>query len=97
MVALATVYLWRVYRGAAGELAVPRWFARLGHLLTLLVAITVLVGIVTTGSGPHAGDSGAGRNGLDPAILQHVHARSEERRVGKECVSKCRSRWSPYH
>src|SRR3546814_19807323 len=27
----------------------------------------------------------------DPAI------RSEERRVGKECVRKCRSQWSPYH
>src|SRR3546814_13961132 len=31
----------------------------------------------------------------------HVEAerreRSEERRVGKECVSTCRSRWSPYH
>src|SRR3546814_3460241 len=26
----------------------------------------------------------------------HYH-RSEERRVGKECVSTCRSRWSPYH
>src|SRR3546814_14884604 len=25
------------------------------------------------------------------------NARSEERRVGKECVSQCRSRWSPYH
>src|SRR3546814_16001099 len=25
------------------------------------------------------------------------HQRSEERRVGKECVSTCRSRWSPYH
>src|SRR3546814_5325644 len=25
------------------------------------------------------------------------HERSEERRVGKECVSTCRSRWSPYH
>src|SRR3546814_19166159 len=25
------------------------------------------------------------------------HCRSEERRVGKECVSTCRSRWSPYH
>src|SRR3546814_15773197 len=25
------------------------------------------------------------------------HSRSEERRVGKECVSTCRSRWSPYH
>src|SRR3546814_11274165 len=27
-------------------------------------------------------------------LAQH---RSEERRVGKECVSTCRSRWSPYH
>src|SRR3546814_12308188 len=26
-----------------------------------------------------------------------VQVRSEERRVGKECVSTCRSRWSPYH
>src|SRR3546814_5873423 len=26
-----------------------------------------------------------------------THTRSEERRVGKECVSTCRSRWSPYH
>ena len=24
-------------------------------------------------------------------------ARSEERRVGKECITRCRSRWSPYH
>src|SRR3546814_6263110 len=29
--------------------------------------------------------------------LQHMLHRSEERRVGKECVSTCRSRWSPYH
>src|SRR3546814_13262121 len=26
-----------------------------------------------------------------------TNTRSEERRVGKECVSTCRSRWSPYH
>src|SRR3546814_7624854 len=26
-----------------------------------------------------------------------ISLRSEERRVGKECVSTCRSRWSPYH
>ena len=26
-----------------------------------------------------------------------AHVRSEERRVGKECVSTCSSRWSPYH
>src|SRR3546814_15286171 len=30
--------------------------------------------------------------------LRTIHElRSEERRVGKECVSTCRSRWSPYH
>src|SRR3546814_18685951 len=28
---------------------------------------------------------------------QFQPTRSEERRVGKECVSTCRSRWSPYH
>src|SRR3546814_14817916 len=27
----------------------------------------------------------------------NISLRSEERRVGKECVSTCRSRWSPYH
>src|SRR3546814_13171227 len=30
-------------------------------------------------------------------VLSWPHCRSEERRVGKECVSTCRSRWSPYH
>src|SRR3546814_12567323 len=28
---------------------------------------------------------------------QYQTKRSDERRVGKECVSTCRSRWSPYH
>src|SRR3546814_623477 len=31
-----------------------------------------------------------------PMVADYVK-RSEERRVGKECVSQCRSRWSPYH
>src|SRR3546814_12313684 len=30
-------------------------------------------------------------------VADLVATRSEERRVGKECVSTCRSRWSPYH
>src|SRR3546814_2401726 len=40
------------------------------------------------GRGGERGLEGAGR---------HARQRSEERRVGKECVSTCRSRWSPYH
>src|SRR3546814_19501478 len=30
-------------------------------------------------------------------FIPDFDSRSEERRVGKECVSTCRSRWSPYH
>src|SRR3546814_16041243 len=33
---------------------------------------------------------------LTVAVVSNAR-RSEERRVGKECVSTCRSRWSPYH
>src|SRR3546814_16309826 len=43
----------------------------------------------------------AGRAGAPHAALHLVvgapETRSEERRVGKECVRTCRSRWSPYH
>src|SRR3546814_15390088 len=41
----------------------------------------------------------AGTVTIDPYRqgLQQAHVRSEERRVGKECVSTCRTRWSPYH
>src|SRR3546814_15625273 len=45
-----------------------------------------------------------GKSGVGGGILAIVPGRasiavwrSEERRVGKECVSTCRSRWSPYH
>src|SRR3546814_4215028 len=43
------------------------------------------------------------RHGQQRAVLRRLalphlgRTRSEERRVGKECVSTCRSRWSPYH
>src|SRR3546814_17213810 len=35
--------------------------------------------------------------GAEPHRSDDGYERSEERRVGKECVSTCRSRWSPYH
>src|SRR3546814_18465854 len=45
-------------------------------------------------TGHHAHDAGIV---LDHVVGQRGDAeRSEERRVGKECVSTCRSRWSPY-
>src|SRR3546814_10959850 len=38
-----------------------------------------------------------GYRGYGLPIGEVVSGRSEERRVGKECVSTCRSRWSPYN
>src|SRR3546814_19718255 len=39
----------------------------------------------------------SGIHRLSPERPFRIRSRSEERRVGKECVSTCRSRWSPYH
>src|SRR3546814_12825966 len=59
-----------------------------------------------SGSNPcddrHMGTHKAGESGklprMVPAHFEHaVTARSEERRVGKECVSTCGARWSPNH
>src|SRR3546814_14435079 len=43
----------------------------------------------------HATQGVAGEGPASARIM--LVGRSEERRVGKECVSTCRSRWSPYH
>src|SRR3546814_17569950 len=56
-----------------------------------------------TGTTMGAPDDGLDREpSSDPAKVSLTQTpatsvRSEERRVGKECVSTCRSRWSPYH
>src|SRR3546814_20828670 len=48
------------------------------------------------GGGNGARDPG-GRAVAPPSVSRPRLRRSEERRVGKECVRTCRSRWSPYH
>ena len=51
-------------------------------------------------TGLNAADSNStGPAGIGHIVLRldRIMVRSEERRVGKECVSTCRSRWSPYH
>src|SRR3546814_5755501 len=48
--------------------------------------------IVVAGKTTHT----LGRVSMD-MLFADITNRSEERRVGKECVSTCRSRWSPYH
>ena len=75
LVGLCTAFLIRVYATPGPRrLAVPRWFAGVAHTTSLFVALTIVMGILTTGSGPHAGATNAARNNLNPEIMQHVHA-----------------------
>ena len=75
LVALMTMLVYRVYFGPRGKIRVaPVWFTATAHLTSLFVLVTVIVGILTTGSGPHAGDVTTPRNGLDTEFLQHLHS-----------------------
>ncbi|WP_426325328.1 COX15/CtaA family protein [Microbacterium sp. E-13] len=75
LVALASALVVRVYAVPGPRArAVARWYAVVTHLTSAFVLLTVVVGILVTGSGPHAGDGGAARNGLNPELMQHIHA-----------------------
>ncbi|WP_420362198.1 COX15/CtaA family protein [Curtobacterium aetherium] len=73
-----------VYRSVNGprvrDRIVPPWYLGVVRVTVVTVALTVLVGILTTGSGPHAGaservDGGAlHRTGFDTALMEHLHA-----------------------
>ena len=68
----------------------PSYLARLRHPEMVLI----LVITASAGRGP----GWLSRLSVRLLIPAHVMiSRSEERRVGKECASMCRSRWSPYH
>ena len=76
LVALSAVLVSRVYADARPARARRAALVRghVTHVTSALVLVTVVVGILVTGSGPHAGDGGAARNGLNPEFMQHVHS-----------------------
>lgn len=75
LVAVSAAYVVRVYaEPGPRRRAVPQRFALLVHVTSVFVVVTVVIGILLTGSGPHAGDDEAARNGLDPILWQHVHS-----------------------
>ena len=63
----------------------------LSWLVGTTTAVGVVFGVLTTGSGPHAGDADAPRNGLDSELLQHVHAWSAYASVALVLVAILRS------
>src|SRR3546814_15281735 len=73
---------------AAGEMY------HLAHRITLARGAGAMVILQNIGL-PGAERFATQSLGID--LADGAQLRSEERRVGKECVSTCRSRWSPYH
>ncbi|CAM5315249.1 COX15/CtaA family protein [Leifsonia shinshuensis] len=75
LVVLTTVLLVRVYAVPGTRVrAVPGWYAAVAYVTSAVVGVTILFGIVTTGTGPHAGDAKTPRTGLNPELIEHVHA-----------------------
>ncbi|MBH0024159.1 heme A synthase [Salinibacterium sp. SWN248] len=75
LVAVSAALVYRVWTGLRGtQSEVSRPVTIVTHVTSLFVALTIVAGILTTGAGPHAGDDGTARNGLDAGILQHVHS-----------------------
>lgn len=75
IVCIAAAYLVRLYEPAGPRLrAVPKGFMILSHIMTLGMAILILMGVLTTGSGPHSGDINVVRDGFDATLLSHLHA-----------------------
>ena len=72
---MTAAYLVRAYESpGTRERAVPKPFAVLAHVTTLFMAITIFVGVLTTGAGPHSGDANIQRDGFDASLLAHVHS-----------------------
>ncbi|MFY1583423.1 COX15/CtaA family protein [Micromonospora sp. WMMD734] len=77
MAVIAAAYaLWRRIVDPDGPAVpvVPGPLRTLARLTTAVSVAVLVVGTWVTGSGPHAGDHGAARNGLDPETISQVHA-----------------------
>ncbi|WP_328418744.1 COX15/CtaA family protein [Micromonospora sp. NBC_00389] len=79
MAVIAAAYaLWRQVAEPDGPkvAVVPAPLRALARVTTGVSVAVLVIGTWVTGSGPHAGDQGAARNGLDPESISQVHADS---------------------
>ncbi|MBT2515918.1 heme A synthase [Streptomyces sp. ISL-90] len=75
LVCVSAAFIARMNQSPAPrERAVPDWYAALTHATSGVLAVSIVFGVLTTGSGPHSGDADAGRTGFDSGLLEHVHA-----------------------
>src|SRR3546814_6663043 len=105
MMSIVVVFLFFFKQKTAYEMRISDWSSDVcssdldlgipeGALLSPLADIVPDVVLEGRNGGRGAQDDG---DVVPRADARLNLGRSEERRVGKECVSTCRSRWSPYH
>ena len=72
LIAFAVVLVWRFY--GHGDSVISSAAYGLTRLIGVVGLVAVVVGVIVTGAGPHAGDANTTRNGLDPVVWQHYHS-----------------------
>lgn len=72
LIAIAALLVWRALPKPLGQISAIN--ARLAVPTLLVSIVTILIGVVVTGAGPHAGDANTPRNGLDLEVWQHFHS-----------------------
>lgn len=74
LVMLAALLVKRTYEpGGRRAVSVSAPLLQITWIAAIFGAITIFMGTVLTGSGPHAGDGGVARNGLESAVVQTLH------------------------
>lgn len=72
MISIASSQLWRTYSPTVSSFSPAEYL--LSRSIAFCGSIAVVVGVLVTGSGPHAGDEATPRNGLDTSLWQHYHS-----------------------
>jgi len=72
LISIAAVLVWRVYSPVHSPLSYTA--VRMAWPIFLVGWVTVVIGVIVTGAGPHAGDATTPRNGFDLEIWQHYHS-----------------------
>ena len=72
LIAFAALLLFRAYQPNVAPVTEFRW--RLAPAIAIVGWLTVLIGVMVTGAGPHSGDAESPRNGLDLELWQHFHS-----------------------
>ena len=72
LIAIATFLFW--YSRGRRRLEAKKSLSRISFLIVPTAIAVIIIGVILTGSGPHAGDSDTPRNGLDSELWSHYHS-----------------------